>query len=83
MMNMHEPDCKSEVAQLRQQIAAEYEAAMRGLHGLAQGTAQHAFITQRMERMAACHETLKGLVGEQEASKLLAETLEQAGNGER
>jgi hypothetical protein len=80
---MEEPANKSDIARLRQQIAAEYEAAVRGLHGLSQGTAQHAFITQRMERMAACHETLKGLVGEQEASKLLAETLAQAGNGER
>jgi hypothetical protein len=80
---MEEPANKSDIARLRQQIAAEYEAAVRGLHGLSQGTAQHAFITQRMERMAACHETLKGLVGEQEASKLLAEALAQAGNGER
>jgi hypothetical protein len=80
---MEEPANKSDVARLRQQIAAEYEAAVRGLHGLSQGTAQHTFITQRMERMAECHETLKGLVGEQEASKLLAETLAQAGNGER
>jgi hypothetical protein len=28
--------------------------------------------------MAACHETLKGLVGEHEAGKLLAEALEGA-----
>jgi hypothetical protein len=75
---MHEPVYKSEVARLRQQITAEYEAAVRGLHGLAQGTAQHAFITQRMEQMATCHEALKGLVGEQEAIRIVAQALEQA-----
>ena len=79
--NHHEPAPKSqqsEVARLRQQIALEYEAATRGLHGLALGTAQHAFITQRMENMAAHHVSLQRLVGADEAAKLLAETLEQA-----
>jgi hypothetical protein len=75
---MQESECKSDVAQLMQQITAEYEAAVRGLHGLAQGTAQHSFITQRMENMATCHEALKGLVGEQEAIKFVAQALEQA-----
>jgi hypothetical protein len=69
---------ESEIARLRQQITAEYEAAVRGLHGLAQGTAQHAFITQHMENIATCHEALKGLVGEQEAIKMVAQALEQA-----
>ena len=78
---MDEPAQKSEVARLRQRICLEYEAAVRGLSGLALGTAQHAFITKRMERIGACHETLKGLVGEQEAARFLAESLEEAGNG--
>lgn len=69
---------KSEVARLRQRIRMEYEAAVRGLCGLTQGTAQHAFITRRMEHIGICHETLKGLVGEQEAIKIVAEALEQA-----
>jgi hypothetical protein len=69
---------QSEVARLMRQITQEYEAAVRGLHGLAQGTAQHAFITQRMEQMATCHDALKGLVGEQEAIKMVAQALEQA-----
>jgi hypothetical protein len=38
---------ESAVAQLRQQIQAEYEAAERGLSGLASGTARHDFITTR------------------------------------
>jgi hypothetical protein len=67
----------SEVGQLRQRIRLEYEAAQRGLSGTAQGTAQHAFITQRLENMKAYHQALKQLVGEQRAIKILAEVLEQ------
>ena len=35
----------SEVAQLRQRVAAEYMAAKLGLLGLSVGTARHDFIT--------------------------------------
>src|SRR5438128_12674006 len=42
------PGGTSEVARLRQLITAEYEAAGRGLTGLAQGTARPAFIDARM-----------------------------------
>jgi hypothetical protein len=73
---MDAPENRSEVARLRQRIAQEYDAATRGLTGLASGTAKHAFITRRMEQMGACHEMLKHLVGEQEATRMLAETLE-------
>jgi hypothetical protein len=66
----------SEIARLRQRIAEEYEAAMRGLTGFAYGSVKHQFITKRMEQIGACHETLQHLVGEQEATRLLAETLE-------
>ena len=66
----------SEIARLRQRIAEEYEAAMRGLNGFAYGSAKHQFITRRMEQIGACHETLQHLVGEQEATRMLAETLE-------
>jgi hypothetical protein len=73
---MNASENRSEVACLRQRIAEEYEAAVRGLTGLAAGTATHEFITKRMEQMGACHETLKQLVGEQEATRMLAEALE-------
>ncbi|MEO8956534.1 MAG: hypothetical protein ABI396_19590 [Ktedonobacteraceae bacterium] len=79
--NQHDPfpsESRSEVARLRQQITLEYEAATRGLHGLSQGSAQHAYITQRMENMASYHAHLQQLVGEDEAIKLLVATLEQA-----
>ena len=66
----------SEIARLRQRIAEEYEAALRGLSGFASGSARHQFITKRMEQMGTYHETLQHLVGEQEATRLMAETLE-------
>ncbi len=72
---MDTPENHSEIARLRQRIAEEYEAAMRGLSGLAYGTATHEFITKRMEQMGACHETLQRLVGEQEATRMLVQTL--------
>ena len=67
----------SEVARLMQQIAEEYRAAQAGLSGLASGTAQHAFITAHLEHMGQCHEQLRTLVGSEQATRLLAETLEQ------
>jgi hypothetical protein len=68
---------QSEVARLMEQIAAEYMAAQAGMSGLAMGTAQHAFITARMENMHKCQEELKTLVGEQEAIKLVVQSIEQ------
>jgi hypothetical protein len=67
---------QSEVARLRQQIAAEYAATEQALHGLAQGTAQHRIITARMERICACVDELADLVGIERASRIFAETLE-------
>ena len=74
---MDEHENKSEVARIRRRIALEYEAAQRGLYGLAYGTGKHEFITAKMEQIGAHHEALKQLVGEQEAAKLLVETLER------
>jgi hypothetical protein len=73
-------ESKSEVARIMQQIELEYEAAQRGMYGFAAGTAKHEFITARMENMGRCHEKLIALVGEREATKALAQALEQAGN---
>jgi hypothetical protein len=68
---------QSEVAQLREQIQLEYEAAQSGLTGLSLGTNQHQFITTRMENLGTIHERLIALVGQTEAIKILVETLEQ------
>jgi hypothetical protein len=67
-------ECRSEVVRLRAQLAAEYEAAQRGLMGYAV-MARHDFIQARMERMGKCHEELVKLLGPQEAIELVAETL--------
>ena len=67
---------ESEVARLKRQIAAEYQAAQQGLTGLAHGTARHAFITARLENMEKCRQQLTTLVGEQACTKLLHEALE-------
>lgn len=65
---------RSEVARLLAQISAEYEAAQRGLTGLAYGTTQHEFITARMEHMGQLHNELQSIVGDK-AIALVAETL--------
>lgn len=69
---------RSEVARLMEQITLEYEAAERGLNGLAQGTTIHAFINARQERIGACHEALQQIVGEPEAIKLVVTAMNQA-----
>jgi hypothetical protein len=66
----------SEVARLLAEIRAEYEAAQNGLQGFAIGTAQHEFITARMNNIGQKHTQLRGIVGDQ-AMPLIAETLEQ------
>lgn len=74
---MSEMQGNSEIARLREQIAQEYEAALRALSGIAYGTAKHQFITARMERIGTCHEALKHLVGEREATRMMVKTLEE------
>lgn len=64
----------SEVASLLSQISAEYEAAQRGLGGLAYGVSKHAFIAARMEHVGRLHNQLQSIVG-QEAIALIADTL--------
>ena len=55
---------RSEVARLLSKITAEYEAAQRGLTGLAYGTSQHDFITARMDNMGQLHSELQTIVGD-------------------
>ena len=55
---------RSEVARLLTKITAEYEAAQRGLTGLAYGTSQHEFISARMENMGELHSELQTIVGD-------------------
>ncbi len=67
---MDTQESKSEVARLREQIALEYEAAQRGLSGMAM-TASHQFITARMERMWEQLQELSLLVGATEACAIV------------
>ena len=66
----------SEVARLLAQIDAEYEAAERGLTGLALGTARHDFITARLEQISHTCTRLQALVGD-DVMKLVAQKLDQ------
>lgn len=65
----------SEVARLLTQITTEYEAAQRGLTGVAYGSSQHAFITARLENMGSIHIRLQELVGD-DAIALIAKELD-------
>jgi hypothetical protein len=66
----------SEIARLRAQIAAEYEAAHAALHSLALGTARHDFICARMERIEEAVEQLTDLVGIEKAAVIMVEAME-------
>jgi hypothetical protein len=58
------------------QIDTEYQAAQWGLSGLAQGTAQHEFITAKLERMEDARQELVQLVGdENEVTRLVVDQL--------
>ena len=74
MLEMEKHD--SEVACLLARFCAEYEAAQRGLSGLAFGTSQHKFITAKMENMWKVHAELHNLVGDT-AMAMIAEDLSQ------
>ena len=67
---------QSEIAQLRAQIAREYEAANGARLGLTVGTAQHRFITRRYERIGCCQEQLATMIGEQASLALVMEILD-------
>jgi hypothetical protein len=68
---------QSEVARLLQEIELSYQAAKNGMHGLAEGTAQHAFITAKMERIEEHRESLVKLVGAEQAMELITQALER------
>jgi hypothetical protein len=69
---------KSELARLMQQITMEYQAAERGLNGLASGSATHACIAAKMERMSNYQKALSEFVGPHEAIILLAQATAKA-----
>jgi hypothetical protein len=68
---------QSEVTRLLTRIEQEYASARSGLSDLASGTARHAFISGKMERIETCHRALCGLLGEQEATRVVMERIER------
>jgi hypothetical protein len=62
---------KSEVARLREEIELQLEAIQRGMYGFASGTARHAFICARMDRISEYQHTLTNVIGEQDADQLV------------
>jgi len=68
----------SEIARLREQITREHEAASWALTGLAVGTAQHWFITRRMERIGAHQQHLSELIGEQASMALVVAVMDES-----
>jgi len=69
---------KSEIAEMRQQIALEIDAMRHGLLGIATGTARHDFIHARMERIGACQDTLANSIGDKAASQFVCAVYMQA-----
>jgi hypothetical protein len=67
----------SELARLMAQLDLENEAARRALYDPSLGTAQHEFITARMERMGQIQEELEKLVGPEQAAMLVVKAMER------
>jgi hypothetical protein len=69
---------KSEVARLREQIEAEYEAAHQALYGLAQGTARHDIIQAHMANAQQYGQQLIDRIGKDEALPIIVQAIDEA-----
>lgn len=61
----------SEVARVREEIELQLEAMQRGMYGFASGTARHAFVRARMDRIGEYQQKLTDCIGEQDADQLV------------
>jgi hypothetical protein len=68
---MQTQEQQSEVASLRQQIEVQLIAMRRGLSGLSSGSARHAFIQARLERISVYQRSLVEQLGESLADHLV------------
>jgi hypothetical protein len=68
---------QSEVALILQQIGDEYEAARRGLTGMAV-VGKHAFITTRMENLGALADRLDRYMAHDDAMALVIERMDMS-----
>lgn len=62
---------KSEVARVREEIELQLEALRRGMYGFASGTARHAFVRARMDRIGEYRQKLTDHIGEQNADQMV------------
>ena len=69
--------CKSEIAQIRRQIAMEVESMRQGMSGIALGSARHDFIHARMQRISACQSSLASYVGDTSANHIVCQVYMQ------
>ncbi len=69
---------QSEMRRLLETIDLEYQAAQYGLTGIALGTAQHEFITHRMEGIEKAREQLAEIVGSEKATELVVRQLTES-----
>ena len=67
---------QSEVAQLRERIVREHQAAEWAMAGLAEGNLKHRFITRRMEQMGVHQEQLAALIGEEASMAVMCSILD-------
>lgn len=75
---------KSEIAHIMQEIDAEYESAVQGMQGLAQGTSQHEFMTQKTENFARRFIALGEKEGDEVALQVLINWQErEVSNGQK
>ncbi|MDQ2715728.1 MAG: hypothetical protein M3Z08_12540 [Chloroflexota bacterium] len=73
---------KSEITRLRNQIEAEYVAAQRGLQGFVV-VSRHEFITTCIDNMGRYHRRLVEIVGEAEATDMVAQVFGMEPGGTR
>lgn len=66
----------SEVALIRQQMEAEYEAARLAMYGYAE-VAKHEIITAKYDRLGGLLERLEDSVGKDNAMKTLIEVMDR------
>ncbi len=67
---------QSEIARMRQQIDAEYEAAQHVFTSPSM-VARHRFITARMEHIANNIDQLREQVGEEQALQMMCEAMDR------
>lgn len=72
----------SEIARIKRQIQAEYNAAYQALHGFGI-VAQHRVVTKHLENMSKHGDALADIVGNEEAMQFLVDVMQDQEEIER